>query len=808
MSTFAHDLRYAFRSLWHSKGFALVAILCLGVGIGINVSIFSVVDGVLIQSLPYDHADHLVVVNEDNRVADITRSALSYGDLRDLRDATPKSFTKMGAALSRSLALSDGQDASRYYGAAVSWDLFPMLGTQPILGRPFAPDDDRIGAEPVVLLSYDVWMERYLGDRTVSGRRVLINEKPYTIVGVMPRGFTFPEVEKLWIPLTPAAATLPRDSRDLQTYARLAPGVTIARASEDLASAAAKIAAAYPLTNQGWSASALGMHDAVVGSDVKQILSLMMAAATLVLFIACSNVANLLLARASVRRRELSIRAALGAGRGRIIRQLLTENVALSLASVPLGLLIASAGDRALYALMPPDGTPAYIHWEIGWRSVAYTLSIAIGTAVIFGLLPALQASGGNLQARLRDGGRGTVGGRAFLRKGLVVVQLAFALIALVGASLFARTFSNLDGYDLGFDPSPLMTMRFYMPGLPGDPYDAPDGKERRVQDVVQRIEGLGGVQAAFASNLVPLDGGGGDGPVVIDGAPVDPAHQATVSFNGVTPHFFRTLGVAATRGRTLTDAEGWSRSGLAVINQTMATRFWKDTDPIGRRFRISSGEAPDWFTVIGVIADVKQTNIDPSVGSGPSAYVPYIYQQRPNTGLTIRVAGSPSSIVAAARAEIRASDPNLPVFKVNTMETVKRLSFWQYGLFRWVFGTTGVTGLLLAAIGLYGMLSYAVAQRTQEIGVRMALGANTGRVLRLFVGQGLTLASIGVVMGLAGAAGAATQMRAFLYNLSPFDPLSFSGVALFLVVVAGLASLVPAWRATGVDPIVALRGE
>lgn len=800
------DIRYALRSLWNGKGFATVAILCLGFGIGLNTTIFSIVDGVLLKPYPYTDPDRIVVVGTRNQRAG-AQAGLSVLDMRDWKAAN-SAFTTIAGTQARSLTISDGRgDPERYLGAAISWDLFPLLGTSPILGRGFSAEHDQPSATNVVLLGHELWTIRYQNDPGVVGRTILVNAAPHVVVGVMPPGFEFPQNQKLWIPLGPVANKEPRDARGLFAFGRMKPGVTIDRARQELDAIATRLAAEYPSTNEGWISRIETLRQAFLPEEVTLVIALMMAGVTLVLFIACSNVANLLLARATSRRRELAVRAALGAGRSRIVRQLLTESVVLSLLAVPLGVLLAEFGTRLIAAGMPPDQVPYYVHWELDWRSLAYTILVAASTAVVFGIFPALQSTRENLHESLKEGSRGNSAGRSLLRSSLVVVQVALALVSLVGALLFVRTFRNLGESDLGFDTHPLMTMRF---SLPGSPYEPEDAKLRRVEDIVRRVEGVAGARAAFASNFVPLRGGGGGGTAIIEGRPVQQGEQTGITLIGVTPHFDQTMGLSLLRGRDFTDAEGWSHSPVAIINQTMARRFWTGRDPIGSRFRIArSDDKVEWFTVIGIVPDAKLYGVDPG-DSQPltAAFVPYAYQQTLNTGLTIRVEGDPASITSAVREQLRLSDPNLPMFQVMTAGNARRLQFWQYGLYGWIFGTTGVVGLLLASVGVYGVLSYAVSQRMQEIGVRVALGAGRRDVLTLIVGHGVILAGIGVAVGLVLAPLCTWFGRSLFYNVGPFDPVTFVSVAMFLVAVAFVASYLPARRATRVDPVVALRAE
>ena len=800
------DIRYAVRSLVQNRGFTAIAVACLALGIGVNSTIFSVVDGVILSPYPYPDSDQIVVVNGINQKEGITRAGLSYADFKDYRDSN-STIQTIAAFTSRSLTIADGNtDPERFLGSPVSWTLFHLLGTPPIQGRNFTAEDDKPGAEPVVLLGYDIWERRYQKDPGVVGRAININGRPHTVIGVMQAKFRFPENSRLWVPISAYLDTAPRDQRGVQVFARLKPGITMRQADDDLKGLAKGLATSYPAANADWSVATRDLSTWMLPDDVKLVILTMMGAATLVLLIACSNVANLLLARATARQREMAVRAALGAGRWRIVRQLLTESVLVGLLSAPLGIGVAYIGIKMLDSSMPPDEVPYFITWSLNARSLAYTIVIAMLTGIVFGLVPALQAVKSNLQSTLKEGGRGNTGGsRAYIRNGLVVVEIALSMVLLVGASLFVRSFLNLQTSSVGFDTMPLMTMRF---ALPGAAYEETGAKARRVDDIVRRVESLPGVQAAFASNFVPMGGGGGGGRAIVEGRSVERGKEPGISFTAVTPHMRKTLGIELQRGRDFTDAEGSSRSAVAQINKRMAEMLWPDTDPIGRRFRLVGDVKEEWFTVIAVLSDFRHFQGDSSEGPGPSAYVSYPYQETLNTGITIRVAGDPRQITPAVREQVRLSDPLLPVFDVSSMEELRQLSYWQYRLFGSMFSIFGFIALMLASIGVYGVLSYSVSQRVQEIGVRMALGAERRDVMRLIVGHGLKLAGIGVVGGLLGAFGITPVIRTLLYNVTPTDPISFVGVAAFLSMVALVASYVPARRAMAVDPIVALRND
>jgi putative ABC transport system permease protein len=801
------DLRYAVRSIAANRAVTIVAVVCLSLGIGMNGAMFAVVDGVLIQPFPFKDPDRMVVLYTTNQKRGVTLSLLSYLEYRDWRDSN-RTLEDIAAFSGRSLTISDGQaDPERFAGQAVSANLFSFLGVAPQLGRDFQPDDDRPGAEPVIMLSDEVWRQRYQSDPNVVGRAIPINGRSHTIIGVMPPEFAFPTFHRLWVPLGPTGESAPRTERSVQVFARMKPGVTLQQLRADLEAVTTRLAETYPASNEGWGVLVRPLVDWMLPAEVQVILPAMLGAATLVLLIACTNVANLLLARASVRSREIAVRSALGASRWQIVRQLLIEAVFIGGISAPLGWVVAHVFLGLVESGMPPDGVPYFIRWALDARSLLYTIAISLATGIVFGLAPALHAARANLQESLKEGGRGTSGGRARLRNGLVVLEVALSLVLLVAASLFVKSFLNLQSSGVGFDTTPLMTMRVF---LPGTAYETPESKALRVEDIVARIEATPGVLAAFGSNFVPLGGGGGGGRILVDGTTAEPGKEPIVFFISVTPGFLRTLEVPLKRGRDMTASEGRSRMPVALVNETMAKQIWGDADPVGRRFRMTGDRIPEWFTVIGVIANFRHFagTGDPNQVPPASVYVPYPFGPTINTGLTIRTAGDPASITSAVREQIRQADPALPVFQIRSMEELRQLSFWQRRLFGWMFGAFGLIALLLASIGVYGVLSYSVAQRTQEIGVRVALGAGRQAILGMVIGQGVKLALAGVILGLFGAYGAAHFVRTVLYNVTPGDPLSFGGVTFFLIAVAGLASYVPARRATAVDPLTALRAE
>ena len=821
-----HDLRLALRALLRAPLASSLAILCLALGIGTNATMFSVVSTTMIRPLPFRDADRLVTVWATQPAGGVRRGDSSFLDLVDYQQQSSALDTLAGLE-ERSLTFSDTDEPERVLGAAVSWRLFSMLGIAPALGRDFSAADDRAGAAAVVILSDELWRRRYNADPRIVGRQLTINALPYTVIGVLPPRVKFPFQEVAWIPLAPLSQAAPRQARDVGVFAHLAPGRSIEQAREELAGIAARLAATHA-ENAGWSVLVNPLSEYYIPGDVKLVTFTAMGAVTLVLLIACANVANLLLARATARAREMGIRAAIGAGRGRIVRQLLTESVLLGLVSAPLGVALTYVGVGALRAGVQADDIPYLIEFLVDGRTLAYTVLVSAATGIVFGLAPAAHAARGNLSLALREGGRtGEGSARNRARNTLVVAEVAVSIVLLVGAALFMRSFLNLQRAETGFDTGAVTTARFFMPG---DSYAAEDAKLRRVQDILRRLEAVPGVIAAGASNLIPLDGGGAASRVQVPGKSFETGKEPRLFYAGVTAHYLQAVGATLLRGRLFTEQEAETRSTVAVVNVSMARSLLADgaiasslppvapdrlagaaelgaLDPVGRQFRLLEDPSGATFTVIGVVADVMIEELSDREVT-PTAFVPYAYQQTANTGLLVRATGDAVELTPAIRAAVRASDPALPVFAASSMDEIRRTGFWQYRLFGQMFGSFGALAVVLAIVGVYGVLSYSVSQRTQEFGVRMALGAEPRDVRRMMIWQGLRLAAWGTAFGAVGALGITRVIGSLLYNVTPTDPVSFGGVMALMLAVAAAAAYLPARRATLVDPMVALRAE
>lgn len=807
METLLQDVKYAVRTLTKSPAFTAIAVLCLALGIATNTTLFSCFNAIVLRPFPFSNPDELVAVWDHNPKTS-GNASVSYLNYVDWRDQN-KSFTDIGAYSGRSFAITEGEEPMRLGGQLVTANLFSMLGVHPQLGRLFRADEDKAGAPGVVLLGDAVWRRKYAADSSIIGRVISVNSLPYTVVGVMPEMFKFPESSEIWVPMAPLLASATRDARAVAMIGRLKPNVSNEQGSRDLAALSTRLNQQYGVTNSEFVGNSVPLRDEFLPGEIKLITSTMMGAVTFVLLIACANVANLMLARAAGRQREVAIRTAVGASRMRIIRQMLTEAIILASVAGVIAIPLSWEGIRLIQMAIPAENPmPYYMNFAIDRATLLYTMGVSLLTGVLFGLVPALQSSTGRLHETLKDGARGAGGSARHnrMRSALVIAEVALSLVLLVGASLFMRSFIALQSKGVGFDAAPILTMRFY---LPGTRYDSTNAKVAAVEDLLRRVEAIPNVQAATISNLIPMeDGGGGDG-VVIDGQNVEKGKEQFISFTGLAGHWPETFGLKIKRGRTFNDNETRDSSHVAVIDEVMANRFWKNGDAVGQRFRLAGDTSRAWFTVIGVSSTMQIDGLDNTGPETAYAFLPYQFLLARNHGLMVRVkSGAATAVTGAVRDAIRASDASIPVFNIASMEKVRELSYWQYKLFGAMFATFGAIALFLAAIGVYGVISYGVTQRTREIGVRVALGAQNGDVMRLVVRQGMFLAGAGIAFGLLGAFGVTRVVSSLLIGVSPQDPLSFLAVSAFLATVALVASAVPARRATNVDPIISLRAD
>lgn len=804
------DARYAIRTLRGSRLFTAVALTCLVIGIAANTTMFSVFDAIVLRPLPFAHPEELVSLSERDPVAG-RRRALSYAQFLELwRDG--RAFDDLGAYSGRRVALTGGEEPELVAGELVSSSLLPMLGVRPQLGRPLTADDDRPGAPPVVLLSHALWRRRFGAERSAIGRVVDIDHQPYTLIGVMPPGFKFPEMSELWMPIGPAAVGPGYDVSHVSVIARLLPGGDAGRASAEFAVALRNLNARFPPADSRdtiWTGVVRPLSSGFVGSDERIAATAMLGATIFLLLIVCGNVGNLLLIRAVARRREFAVRLAMGASRERIAAQIITEGVILA----GLGCVIALpitwwALGRIRTAIPMSDPYPYYVHWSLDWRTFLYAVTASLFSAALFGLAPMLHHSRTRLTDALKEGTHGAgTGVRANRARHLLVIgEVALALVLLVGSSLFLRAFLGLRRTDLGYDAGRIMTMRFF---LPGERYDSARTRAQIVEEIGRRVEAVPGVSAATISDLIPLDDeGGSQDEVVIEGRPPDAATRAPVAYSGVFGDWFGTFGMRMLAGRAFTEQELRDSIPVAVVDRAMAERFWPDGGVIGGRFRLARDSAHTWFTVIGVAPVIRTMKLDENRSTPAEAYLPFRFVPTRDFGVIVRASTVPSAVTTGVRDAVHAADGILPVFNVWTMEEVRYLSFWMYAVWSALFASFGGAALALAAIGVYAVVYSGVAQRTHEIGVRVALGAQRADIIRLVLGRGMLLAGIGVATGMLGAVALTRVIGSLLIGVSATDPSSFVLVALLLGGIAALASYLPARRATRVDPLVALRAE
>jgi predicted permease len=815
MTTLLKDLRYALRVLGQRPGFTLVAVLTLALGIGANTAIFSLVSAVLVRPLNYRDAGRLVMVWEDLSAAGLGRDNIANANYADWK-AQNQVFEAMAAFEQRTYDLaSAGGEPEKPLAFAVTQNFFGVLGAEPARGRAFLPEEDAPGASRVAVISHGLWQSRFGADPGVVGSDVLLSGEKYTVVGVMPAGFQFeyPDVA-LWVPLALAPEQLAdRRSHSLEVVARMKPGVYVEQAGADMRAVMGRIAEAYPNEAAGVSAEVVPLREQLAGES-RQSLLMLLAAVGLVLLIACANVAGVLLSRAAARRREIAVRAALGASRWRIVRQLLTESALLGLAGGVAGALLALWAFGFLQQLVPV-GLRGMAEPRLDFAVLSFTTVVSLLAGVAFGLAPALQASKTDLNDALKQaGGRGSVGAGRRLRGAFVVSQVALAMVLLVGAGLLVQTLYRLREQYSGLRPESLLTVRTQ---LADNRYREPARRAAFYEDVLRRVRGLPGVAAAGYTTAVPLTRKGGSNGLSIEGRDNGPNATWNANHRQVSPDYFRAMGLNLREGRDFTSQDDERAVPAAVVNETMARAFWPGESALGRRFKVGSPDSPEpWLTVVGVVSDVRQMGADAPVKA--EMYVPYrqaapYWKSAPYSfftprDLVIRTSVDPASLAPAVRAAVHEVDAYQPVAGVRTMDEVLGRETAQRRVGVTLLAAFAALALLLSALGIYGVLAFFVVQHTPEIGVRMALGARPGDVLRLVVVKGMRLALLGVAVGLAGAFALTRLMSSQLFGVSAADPLTYAGLALLLGLVALVACLVPARRATKVDPMVALRYE
>jgi putative ABC transport system permease protein len=814
METLLKDVRYGIRSLLKQRGFTAIAVLTLALGIGANTAIFSVINAVLLRPLPFNNADDLVTLWERSPRQGYEQNPPAAGNFVDWREQN-RVFAQMAIyAPSRRFNLNQGDQPERIYGAAVSSSLFELLGVRPVLGRSFSTDEEQPGNDQVAIISASLRQRHFASDPNPVGRTITLDSKPYTIVGVMPEGFQFPggsgtvlriftpESAELWVPLVMDADTLSqRSAHSLNVIGRLKPGISIAQATAEMDAIQLRIEQQYPTFFVGSHVKLVPLAEQIVGTARRPLLVLWGAVA-FVLLISCANVANLLLSRSSARRKEFALRAALGAGRLRIIRQLLTESLLLAFAGAIGGTLLATWGVYVLSSIVPVS-FPRREEIAIDGWVLGFTLLISVLTGIIFGLAPAIQSTKLDLVDALKASGRNSAGSthRHSLRSLLVMSEMAMALILLIGAALMIQSFLRLRHVSPGFTSDNVLTMEV---SLPRNSYP----RERRAvffQQLIERAQSVPGAQVVAAAKHLPLSGDNMNFAFDIEGRPFPPGRSPGADCRFVTADYFKALRIPLTQGRSFSESDGPQAPPVLLINRTMADRYFPNEDPIGKRMQLGI----NGFTgqIVGIVGDVKHVGLDAEVNNE----VYGLYSQAPfftDMTLLVRTPGDPMRLAGAMRNELATLDKQVSIGKVRSMDTIAAESVAQPRFRTLLLALFGISALLLASVGIYGVMSYAVTQRTQEIGIRMALGAQVSDVRKLVIGNGMSLALIGVAVGLAGAYGLTRLMASLLFGISATDALTFVAISAVLVIVALGACYIPARRATKVDPLVALRYE
>jgi putative ABC transport system permease protein len=813
MDNLIQDIRFGLRMLLKSPGVSIVATIALALGIGANTAIFSVVNSVLLRPLPFPEPDSLVSIFETNPQRGMLRGAHSYPNFFDVRDQSSV-FERVASYRNGDFVLTGHGEPTRLQGAVMTADLFPLLKVAPLQGRWFLPEEDKPNDQGrVVVLSQQLYQRRFNSDPNILSQVITLDGKGYKVVGVMPASFQFPvqnEPVELWASISGDAsgsdpATAQRGAHFLRVIARLKPGVTEQQAQAELTTIASRLEQQYPNTNTRRGLYVESALKALVG-DVRSSLYILLAAVACVLLIACANVANLLLARATSRHKEIAIRAALGARRIRVIRQLLTESIMLSMLGGSIGLLLAVWWADLLVAL-GKDDLPRAVQVSLDWRVLGFTFGVAVITGILFGLVPALHSTKTELTESLKEGGRGSgSGAKHGTRNVLVVSELAIAVVLLVAAGLLIQSFWRLRNTNSGLDPRNVLTFNVEIP-------EARYTGEQQAQffkDLRKRLQAMPGVESASSVYPLPLSGDRYSISFQIEGRPVAPKDEPSGDFFTVDTGYFKSLGIPIVKGRDFEDRDQHKSTQVIIISEAFARQHFPNEDPIGKRVHpgISAyeGEESTMREIVGVVGDVRNRslNTDPK----PAFYVPTTQVPFTQMGMVVKTSTEPHSLIGAATREVEAMDKDVPVFLTRTVEEYISASVTSPRFNTTLLGIFAGVALVLTMVGLYGVMSYSVAQRTNEIGIRLALGAQTGDVMSMVVKQGLRLVIIGLVIGLIGAFAATRVMESLLFGITAKDPLTFASVAVLLAVVALLACFIPALRATRVDPLKALRHE
>jgi putative ABC transport system permease protein len=806
MDNLRSDIRYALRSLSKRPGFTFIAVLTLALGIGANTAIFSAINALLLKPLPFPELDRVVAVWDKLPSRGVLHNEVAMANYLDLK-AQNQSFDQLAIYRWWSANLTGVDTPERIQGFLVSANYLDAIGIKPIMGRNFYPEENQPGKDRVAIITHSLWQRRFGGDPNIVNKTITINTIVRTVVGVMPERFNFPKGAEIYapLPMTPEVMSS-RGNHSYYIVGRLKPNVSIESAQADTDNITARLEQQYPETNKGWGATVFPIvADTVRLYDTP--LWVMMGAVGCVLLIACANVANLMLARASGRQREIALRAALGASRWRIIRQLLTESVIVALAGGAVGILIGFWGIDALRAANPGEAAkyaPGWYQLGINFPTLAFTLGLSLFSGIVFGLAPALQVSKPNLNDSLKEGSRQTSGSSHYLRSSLVVFEVALSLMLLVGAGLLARSFLSLLKTDPGFNPDNVLTLNLV---LPGAKYREQPQRAAFYNDLVQRVKAYPGVESAAAVNYLPLGGANSSDSYLVEGVPEPaPGDENEGRYRVCTPDYFRTMGIPLLKGRSFTDQDKAGTTPVVVVNETLARKHWAGEDPIGKRIRFyGPPERMQWMEIVGVVEDVKH---ELNLPVTPEYYLPHAQDPWNAMVLVARTRVEPGSLASALRQQVWAIDKDQPVFDIRTMQEVRSTSVALYSFSSVMLAIFAAVALVLASVGIYGVMAFAVTQRTQEIGIRMALGARALDVLKLVVKHGMKLAVLGIVIGLAGSWAITRFMEKLLVDVQPTDLLTFSVVSVFLLLSAFVACYLPARRATKVDPLQALRHE